>query len=265
MTNRVSTLIGSPNRRKLLVPFVTVGYPTFAMSRQLAETAIESGADMLELGMPFSDPLADGPQVQLSSQVALQHGTGLGDLFELTAELRRGTDIPILAMGYYNPVLSRGLDRFFGEAKSAGIDGLIIPDLPPEEAGPFLDQAGKHDIASVFLVAPTSTAMRVRRIEQRCTDFVYAVTVTGVTGAGRSFDDQTDRYLSSLRKQLRKPFVAGFGVSSSASAKRLCRHADGVVIGSALIRLVEENGRAERAVGKVGDFLKSVRESLNGQ
>ena len=264
MTNRVSTLMNSPNRRKLLVPFVTVGYPTFAMSRQLAETAIEAGADMLELGMPFSDPLADGPQVQLSSQIALQNGTGLGDLFKLTVEIRRGTDIPILAMGYYNPLLSRGLDRFLREAKSAGIDGLIIPDLPPEEAGPFLDQASKHNISSVFLVAPTSAARRVKLIEQQCTDFVYAVTVTGVTGAGRTFDEQTDQYLSSLRKQLRKPFVAGFGVSSGASAMQLCRNADGVVIGSALIRLVEESGRAERAVGTVSDFLKSVRESLNG-
>lgn len=264
MTNRVPKLMNSPNRRKLLVPFVTVGYPTFAMSRQLAETAIEAGADMLELGMPFSDPLADGPQVQLSSQVALQNGTGLGDLFRLTAYLRRITDIPILAMGYYNPLLSRGLDHFLGQANSAGIDGLIIPDLPPEEAGPFLDEAGKLNISSVFLVAPTSTARRVKLIEQQCTDFVYAVTVTGVTGAGRNFDDQTDQYLSSLRKQLHKPFVAGFGVSSATSAKQLCRNADGVVIGSALIRLVEENGRAERAVGKVSDFLKSVRESLNG-
>jgi tryptophan synthase alpha chain len=263
MTNRISQLMANRNGRKLLVPFVTVGYPTFELSLQLAEAAVNSGADMLELGVPFSDPLADGPQVQLSSLTALQSGTNLDNVFELASILRTSTSIPILAMGYCNPIYSRGVERFLTDAKDAGIDGLIIPDLPPEEASSFLECATCNQISAVFLVAPTSSPERVKLIEKHCSDFVYAVTVTGVTGAGKSFDNQTDSYLSMLRKQLRKPFVAGFGVSSGESAARLCRQADGVVIGSALIQIVEESGRSSQAVTKVVDFLKSVRGSLD--
>jgi tryptophan synthase alpha chain len=263
MNHRISQLMANRNGRKLLVPFVTVGYPNLDMSRQLAESAISSGADMLELGVPFSDPLADGPQVQLSSQIALESGTNLDHVFALAATLRQRTDIPLLVMGYYNPIYCRGVEPFLADARVAGIDGLIIPDLPPDEATTFLECAVDNQISSVFLVAPTTTTKRIKLIETHCTEFVYAVTVTGVTGAGRSFDDQTDAYLVRLRKQLRKPFVAGFGVSSGESAARLCRQADGVVIGSALIRIVEENGRSPRAVEKVVQFLMSVRQSLD--
>jgi tryptophan synthase alpha chain len=263
MTNRISQLLANRNGRKLLVPFVTVGYPTFELSRRLAEAAIDSGADILELGVPFSDPLADGPQVQLSSLTALQNGTNLDHVFELASILRKSTSIPLLAMGYYNPIYCRGFERFLVDAKDGGIDGLVIPDLPPEEASTFLECAIDKQMSSVFLVAPTSSPARVKLIEKHCDDLVYAVTVTGVTGAGRSFDDHTDAYLGRLRKQLRKPFVAGFGVSSGESAARLCRQADGVVIGSALIRIVEEAGRSPQVIATVADFLKSVRGSLD--
>ncbi len=264
MTNRISLLMAARGKRKLLVPFLTVGYPTLESSEQLCKVAIESGADMLELGMPFSDPLADGPQVQLSSHIALQQGITLDDVFGAAESIRAYSDIPLITMGYYNPIYARGIPDFLGSAKEAGIDGLIIPDLPPEEAGELIQLGQEDEISNIFLVAPTSTRDRVALVEKSCSDFVYAVTVTGVTGAGRSFDAQTDDYLARLRKQLRKPFVAGFGVSSGESAVRLCRHADGVVIGSALIKEIESKGRHEDGVKAVGKLLKSVRDSLNG-
>ncbi len=264
MNNRISQLMAARGKRKLLVPFLTIGYPTLESSEQLCKVAIESGADMLELGIPFSDPLADGPQVQLSSHIALQQGITLDDVFGVAESIREYSDIPLITMGYYNPIYARGIPDLIGSAKEAGIDGLIIPDLPPEEAGELIELCREDDLSNIFLVAPTSDRGRISLVEKSCSDFVYAVTVTGVTGAGRSFDAQTDDYLARLRKQIRKPFVAGFGVSSGESAVRLCRHADGVVIGSALIKEIESRGRHEDGVVAVGKLLKSVRDSLNG-
>ncbi len=263
MNNRISRLLANRNDRKLLIPFLTVGYPNYEMSEQLCNAVISTGADMMELGIPFSDPLADGPQVQLSSQIALEHGTDLDAVFSLATSIRKESDIPLIAMGYFNPIYSRGVAEFVQEAVASGIDGLIIPDLPPEEAIYLIELAKEHELSTIFLVAPTSSKERVKSIEKACSDFVYAVTVTGVTGAGTSFDDQTDQYLARLRKQLKKPFVAGFGVSSGESAARLCQQADGVVIGSALIREIEQHGRSERSIESVKKLLKSIRESLN--
>jgi tryptophan synthase alpha chain len=263
MNNRISRILANRNDRKLLVPFLTVGYPNYEMSERLCDAVIASGADMLELGIPFSDPLADGPQVQLSSQIALEQGTDLDAVFKLANSIRKQSDIPLIAMGYFNPIYSRGVSEFVQEAIASGIDGLIIPDLPPEEAGYLIELAKEHELSTIFLVAPTSSKERVRLIEQASSDFVYAVTVTGVTGAGASFDTQTDQYLARLRRQLKKPFVAGFGVSTGESAVRLCQHADGVVIGSALIREIEQHGRSAKAVEAVTKLLKSIRESLD--
>lgn len=263
MMNRISTLTASRNKRKWLIPFLTVGYPTRELTMRLCKAAIESGADMLELGMPFSDPLADGPQVQLSSHVALQQGTTIDDLFETAARLRNWTEIPLITMGYYNPIYAHGVPNFLSSCKESGIDGLIIPDLPPEEAAELVSLSREQDISVIFLVAPTSTRERTQLIEKSCSDFVYAVTVTGVTGSDRTFDSQTDQYLSGLRKTLRKPFVAGFGVSSPESAARLCSYANGVVIGSALIKSIEAAGRTDQAIAPVSMLLKSIRDSLD--
>lgn len=263
MNNRISRLLANRNGRKLLIPFLTVGYPNYEMSEKLCDAVISSGADMLELGIPFSDPLADGPQVQLSSQNALEQGTNLDAVFRLANSIRKQSDIPLIAMGYFNPIYSRGVSEFVQEAVASGIDGLIVPDLPPEEANFLMELANEHQLSTIFLVAPTSSKERVKIIEKACSDFVYAVTVTGVTGAGSHFDNQTDSYLASLRKQLKKPFVAGFGVSSGESAVRLCQNADGVVIGSALIQEIEQHGRSAKAVEAVTELLKSIRESLD--
>lgn len=261
--NRISALMASMGSRKLLVPFLTVGYPNLQISHELAYAAIEAGADMLELGMPFSDPLADGPQVQLSSQVALQNGVNMKDVLKTAEAIRKRANIPLILMGYFNPVLAYGVGSFTSAARASGVDGLIIPDLPVEEANGYLGDMRANDLASIFLVAPTTTRERTRVIDKSCSAFVYAVTVTGVTGARSSFDSSTDNYLRRLKQQLTKPFVAGFGVSSPESARRLASHADGVVIGSKLISLVQGVRSDKEAVRQVGAFLAGIRQTLN--
>jgi len=261
--NRIRDILRTRDDRKLLVPFLTVGYPSLRTCIELTRTAIDSGADMVELGMPFSDPMADGPQIQYSSQVALDNGTSLNEVLTAVEQVRAKSDVPIVLMGYYNPVLAHGTSRFASRANAAGADGFIIPDLPIEEAGSFRGSLDKQDMSAIFLAAPTSTPKRVKQINSASTDFVYAVTIAGVTGSSRSFDTKTDNYLKQLSASLTKPFVAGFGVSSPESAQRLCRYADGVVIGSALIRTYREARNKKAGRQAIGRLLKSIRRAID--
>jgi tryptophan synthase alpha chain len=263
MSRRIAAMLDKRGRRKLLVPFFTVGYPGYRGSLELVRAGIDSGADLVELGMPFSDPMADGPDIQFSSHIALKRGASLSRVFDAVEAIRKYSQVPIVLMGYYNPVFAMGVDRFVTGASAAGADGLIIPDLPVGESEELRGPAESAGLSTVFLVSPTSTAARVRRIDHACTDFVYAVTVTGVTGGKRSFSRDTDAYLRSLRKSLTKPFVAGFGVSSPDSARRLARYADGVVIGSALIRAFRSAPSRSQGVRAVGRLLKSIRRALD--
>ena len=261
--NRIRGLLATRGKRKLLVPFFTVGFPSVAQSTQLILAAAESGADIVELGMPFSDPLADGPAIQFSSQIALKNGTNLGTVLETVLAVQKKSAVPLVLMGYYNPVYAYGTARFLRAAAVAGVDGLIIPDLPLEEATEFGTQMNANDLSSIFLVAPTSSSERMKLIDRHSTDLVYAVTVTGVTGARRAFDDSTEQYLKLLHRRLTKPFVAGFGVSSAESATRLAAYADGVVIGSALIGLVRESRTSKQGVDAVKRFLSKIRRALD--
>ena len=261
--NRVSQLLASRGRRRLLVPFFTSGYPTAKTALDLVQAGIDAGADMIEIGMPFSDPMADGPEIQLSSQVALENGTGMSDTLRFVELVRKHSDTPIILMGYFNPLLAFGTARFTRAAAQSGVDGMIIPDLPFDEADELSRPAAQNNLSCVYLVAPTSSAERVERIDRACSDFVYAVTVTGVTGAGSHFGRSTDSYLKSLRHRLKKPFVAGFGVSSPASAARLARYADGVVIGSALIKTFRTARNRRSGIRKVSRLLSNIRGSLD--
>jgi len=261
--NRIRNLLALRDGRKLLIPFFTAGYPDLKTSLELVQLAEAAGADVVELGMPFSDPLADGPEIQYSSQVALQNGVGLESILSAVGKLREEVSIPLVLMGYYNPILAYDPDRFLQQASRRGVDGFIIPDLPIEEADDFRKSAEALGLSSIFLVAPTSSRIRIRAIDAACSDLVYAVTVTGVTGSGRRFDNSTDRYLKGLQEQLTHPFVAGFGVSSPESATRLARYADGVVIGSVLVQMLREAKTRAAALGQVGKFLRRVRRALD--
>ena len=260
--NRLQNLFAYRGSRKLLIPFFTAGFPDVETTRQLVIAAVESGADMIELGFPFSDPLADGPSIQFSSQVALANGASLAGALKFVSELRRSTDVPLLLMGYVNPLLAYGLENFCVEASKSGVDGLIVPDLPVDEAGELETKALANGLSLTFLASPTSSPARLKLIDRHSADFVYAVTVAGVTGARKLFDSSTDNYLKGLRRQLKKPFVVGFGVSSPESASRLANQSDGVVIGSALVDLIRGEQSREQQIAAVMLFLKSIRNAL---
>lgn len=261
--NRIRRLAQTKGRRKLLVPFFTAGYPNLPKSLQFVHAAVDAGADIVEIGVPFSDPVADGPAIQHSSQVALSKGVNLAAILRSVRSLRRNIDVPLVLMGYYNPILAFDLKKFFKRAANSGVDGLIVPDLPVEEAGHFSSLARHYGISLIFLAAPTSDSKRLKMIDRLSDDFVYAVTVTGVTGSRSGVAKETEKYLNELRSKLTKPFIAGFGVSSAKSARLLARSADGVVIGSALIDIIRKSSDQKSAVKKVTRLLTSIRKALD--
>jgi tryptophan synthase alpha chain len=248
--------------RKALIPFFTAGYPSLAESEKLALTAISAGADLLEIGMPFSDPLADGPAIQHSSFQALKSGLKMKDTFRLVERIADKTGTPIALMGYYNPIIAQGVSKFVRSAKSAGVGGLIIPDLPPEEAAELRESARDNQIGLSFLIAPTTSEKRYATIARATSAFVYAVTVAGVTGARTSFAKKTGDYLRSVREATSKPIVAGFGISDGSTAKKMARRVDGVVVGSAFIDLMRKNSRSSARV-KIGRLIEEIRKSLD--
>ena len=260
--NRISRYLNQDKKRKLLIPFFTAGYTDKATTLNLIKGAIDSGCDMIEIGFPFSDPLADGEEIQFSSYHALKNGMTLARTLRIAEQVRKTSDVPLILKGYYNPILSYGENKFMKDAKSAGVDGLIIPDLPVSEASEFKRYALRHDISTIFLAAPTTDKIRLKQIEKNCSDIVYAVTVTGVTGGGKVFGIDTDNYLKGLKKVLGKKFVAGFGVSSPEIAKRFCRYSDGVVIGSKLISLMRSAKSNSEGVKDAAKFLSSVRKAI---
>ncbi len=260
--NRLRKTLANLGDRKLLVPFFTAGYPDLKSSTKFVETAADCGADIIEIGVPFSDPLADGPQIQHSSYTALKNGISLYRILESVNKLREHLSVPLVLMGYYNPILAYSPGKFLKNAHSAGVDGLIIPDLPIDEAADFSHEMERSGLSAIFLVAPTSSDERMRRIDEMSTDLVYAVTVTGVTGARKKFGADTDTYLRHLKSTLDKPFVAGFGVSSPETAKRMCRYADGVVIGSALVQEIRQARNRREAANRAGRFLKTIRKAI---
>jgi tryptophan synthase alpha chain len=245
-----------------LIPFFTAGYPDNKTTLELIKIAIDSGCDMIEIGFPFSDPLADGPEIQFSSYQALKNKMTLAKTLQIVEQVRKINDIPLILMGYYNPVFSYGQKRFMKDASSAGVDGLIIPDLAVSEATDYKRLADRNNISTIFLAAPTTDRTRLKQIEKNCSDFVYAVTVTGVTGGGKVFGRDTDNYLKGLKQIFNKKFVAGFGVSSADIAKRFCRYSDGVVIGSKIVSLMRGAKSKAQAVKEVGRLLGSVRKAI---
>ena len=252
---------------KALIPFITAGDPDLATTRALALTIARRGADLLELGIPFSDPLADGPTIQAASNRAVKNGVHLADVLKLAGELRRETDLPLILMGYYNPILQYGLERTASEAAANGVDGFIIPDLPPEEAGRWRAAALKAKLAAIFLAAPTSGAARIKALGRLTKGFLYYVSVTGITGARRELPPDLVAALTEVRSLVKCPLAVGFGISTPEQVAALAPYVDGVVVGSAIVSRVaqvEEKGM-NKLLLEIGDFIAALKEPLRAR
>ena len=223
------------------MPYVCAGDPNPELTAKLILTLEEAGADLIELGVPFSDPIADGPTIQRASERALTHNISLQQILEIVTSLRKKTNIPIALMSYYNPIFRMGEETFCKAAQAAGVDGLIVPDLPPEQAPVLLEVAPNYNLATIFLVAPTSPPERMQRIASVSTGFIYCVSLTGVTGARAMLSDEIAPMIAELRKHTDKPIGVGFGVSTPEQANQVAGIADGVIVGSAIVNIIEEN------------------------
>jgi tryptophan synthase alpha chain len=233
MMNRIDATFVRLKRsgKKALIGYVTAGFPKKSGFVSLVQHLNTSGLDVLEIGVPFSDPVADGAVIQQSSQIALANGVTLDWILRTVALLRRTTQLPIVLMSYTNPILAMGLEKFFARAHHSGVDGLIIPDVTPEEGKPFEDAAGKHHLQIIYLAAPTTPPRRLKRIARSTRGFLYAVSLTGVTGERRGLAPGLTDFLRSIRRYTKKPVAVGFGISSPEQVRRLRHSADGIIVG----------------------------------
>jgi len=251
------------DKRKALIPYITAGDPHPSLTVPLMRALVEAGADILELGVPFSDPMADGPVIQRAGERALKHGVGLSDVLSLVRDFRN-TDqaTPVVLMGYANPIEAMGVEKFIAAAKAADIDGVIVVDYPPEECEQFAALAKKQGIDPIFLLAPTSTDRRIEQVARVGSGYLYYVSLRGITGASHiDFSEVTSR-IPKIRAATRLPIGVGFGIRDAESARRVAQTADAVVIGSRIIQEIEA-GAADQAVSRVKAFLKPIREALD--
>ena len=254
--NRITSVF-SQRHHKALIPYVTVGYPNIEATLKVVPLLAKSGADIVELGIPFSDPLADGATIQRSSFQALQQGISPRTCIDIAKQLRAKVDIPLVFMTYYNPVFHYGLEEFCSACVASGVDGLIIPDLPPQEGASLEAVTQKNDLDLIYLLAPTSPPERIKLVGQKSRGFIYLVSVTGVTGARDKLPADLEVFVSRVKEQVPQPLCVGFGISTPSQAKRVARLADGVIVGSRIIQLMEAGD-----IKPVGEFIKGLREAL---
>lgn len=248
--------------RAALIPYLTLGYPTPETSLHLAEAAVAGGANLLELGVPFTDPLADGPVIQRATHVALQQGMTVARCLEMARRLRQHEpSVPFIFMGYYNPILTYGEEAFCRACCEASVDGLIVPDLPPEEGKKLEAACQDHSLALIYLLAPTSTPERIQLVTEHSQGFVYLVSVTGITGPRDRLPSDLAAFVKRVRTSTDKPLAVGFGISTPEQAGQVAALADGVIVGSALVRLAEE----EHAPEKIQSFVAELRDAADHQ
>ncbi len=243
-----------------LIPYVTVGYPSLEATLEVVPLLARCGCDIVELGIPFSDPLADGVTIQKASFRALQQGITPQICLEIAGQLSQKVAIPLVFMTYFNPVFSYGLEEFGRACAKAGIDGLIIPDLPPEEGSELEAITRKQELDLIYLLAPTSTEERIRLVAERSRGFIYLVSLTGVTGARDTLPANLEAFVNKVRQVTTQPLCVGFGISTPEQAKRVARIADGVIVGSRLIQLMETEGDF---IPRVTTFIKGLRQALD--
>lgn len=252
------------NNEKALITYIMAGDPDLDTTGFLIEAIERAGADILELGVPFSDPVADGPTIQRASDRALKSKTTLKKVMSLVKKIRKKVAVPIIIMTYYNIILQYGIERFPAEAVSAGIDGVIIPDLPPEEAKEFISYARDAGLDTVFLLAPTSTEERIKKVTSVSSGFVYYVSMTGITGARLTNFNEIKEKVSEIQRYTDLPVAVGFGISRPEEARKISRWADGVIVGSALVRLIEDNIGKKQLLSRVSGFISSLKKGING-
>ena len=249
--------------RTVLIPYVTAGDPSLALTAGIMDALVDAGADIIELGVPFSDPMADGPVIQRASERALAQRVGLTDVLDLVVAFRtRDAKTPVVLMGYANPVEAMGVDVFVERARDAGVDGVIIVDYPPEEATEFAALLRARGVAPIFLVAPTTPDDRIARIAKIAAGYVYYVSLKGVTGAGNLDAGDVARKLAEIRRHVSLPVGVGFGIRDAVSALAIAAHADAIVIGSRIITEIEHGVPAE-AARRAGAFLATIRRALD--
>lgn len=247
---------------KALVVYVTAGNPSLEMTKEIILTLEKAGVDILEIGVPFSDPTADGPVIQEAAQRALKTGTTMKGVLQLVADVRKISHIPIVLFGYYNPIFSYGVEKFAKDARKAGVDGVLVVDLPPEEAPElrqFTDAAG---IDFISLITPTTDMRRAKKIAARATGFLYYISITGVTGTAAPKLADIEKDLKKIRKISSLPVAVGFGISRPEQAREIGRLADGIVVGSALVRLISENSNNAGLLRIIDDYAAGIKHVL---
>jgi tryptophan synthase alpha chain len=252
------------NGRGTFIPYFMCGYPSPEQSVKLTLAAIEAGADIIELGMPFSDPLADGATIQHAGQIALDRGMTINGCMEVAAQVAAQSNVPLLLMGYYNPILSYGIERFCAAARAHGVCGLIVPDLPPEEATPLLETAQRNGLALIFLIPPTTPDERIAKIADLAASevgaFIYCVSLSGVTGARKELPPHLRRFINRVRgytKSKAIPLAVGFGLSTPEHIAKVTSYADGAVMASALINLIDKHAEDEQ-IAEVKKYIESL-------
>lgn len=246
--------------RKGFIPFITAGDPDLATTEQLLIELAHAGATVIELGVPFSDPMADGPVIQRASERALKNPFGLQEIFDTTARARKQIDTPIILFSYFNPLLQFGLNHLARAARDAGIDGVLVTDLTPEEAGDVETELRANDLDMIFLVAPTSTDERLKLVAEHASGFVYAVSRAGVTGTRESVSVEAEKLVSRMRRFTSLPIAVGFGISNVEQVRDVQRYADAVVVGSAIVAEMERLGAASDVAQKIGEFTRALNQ-----
>ncbi len=264
MTGRIEKKFGDLKKKgeKALVLYLTAGDPDLETTRRLVIGLAEAGADILEIGVPFSDPTADGPTIQAASQRALQGGVTLAGILDMIESIRKVSEIPIILFGYYNPIFSYGAESFAIRAKKAGVDGILVVDLPPEESHElrqFTDRAGLNFIS---LIAPTTADERIRKITKNATGFIYYISITGVTGTAKPVLESIKEDVNRIRRISALPLVVGFGISTPRQAGEIAACADGIVVGSAFVQLLEKNSGNKDLIDIASSFARDIKSAL---
>ncbi len=265
-TNKIDEVFSviKGKRKKNLIVYITAGYPDIRSTEKLVLEIDRAGADIIELGVPFSDPVADGPTIQESSQHALAAHVTLAGVFKLASRVRTKISAALVLMGYYNTILQYGLNKFAEDCAKNGIDGVIVPDLIPEEGGKLLKASGAQGIKVIFFLAPTSDDSRIRLVSKLSQGFIYCVTVAGITGARSALPD-LNKYVNRIRRFTDKPLALGFGISTPGMLAKVLKHADAAIVGSAVIKVIKANIKKQNLPGIVGAFISRLRRGVPGE